>query len=323
MKNLLILLAFTIIFYGCSKDKGTEVPRNFKQTDLEKLNKYRPDEDNLASVYHSFVKEIKQSAANYKTGIDPVDRPLDETVWLLDVTTNTELGFKNDSIEELFIDTLRIVFNNKSFTPDGIPVIDGNEIVSVYTDFENSVNQNLSQGFLLWATQVEITGITADESEIEIITAGGSEGFGLIMPLPPGVDPPPFSPGTWFNMYNGAIDYRQQIKRPGYIKLAPGWIMEYYNNVHKSWYIGPGQYDNRIAHSTGNCFTGLLSGSSVNNYLYGEKEVIDENNPNGWNDFIVAYFFITCFDQSPTGGMNSWHFIDLNIYKLTYVGIPD
>lgn len=294
---------------------------------MEKLNKYRPSEDKLASVYHSFVKEIKPSAANYKTGIDPVDRPLDETVWLLDVTTNTELGFKNDSIEELFIDTLRIVFNNKSFTPDGIPVIDGNEIVSVYTNFENSVNQNLSQGFLLWATQVEITAINADESEVEIITAGGSKGeteTGYWKLLTPGVDPDPFPSGTSYTMALSALHFNIRCHERDYSYLGSGWIIEFVNDFDKSWYIGPGNYDNRIAHHIGYCYTGTLSGSNLNNYLLSTKDVIDENNPNGNNDLVVGYLEINCLNfQSPINGYNSEHMLIFNIYKLTYVGVPD
>lgn len=324
MKNLLILTTVAaILFFGCSKEKGTEVPQNFKQTDLENLNKYRPNEDKLASVYHSFVKEIKPNAANYKSGIDPVDRPLDEAVWLLDVTTNTELGFKNDSIEELFIDTLTIVLNNKSFTAEDIPIIDGDEIVSVYTDFKNSVEQNSNQGFLLWATKVNATSISADESEIEIITAGGSKGApGYWKLLPPGEDPDPFPSGSYFTMAQSAIQYNIRCHETEYSYLGPGWTIESSNFFGRSWWNG-GNIDNRVAHGAYTCSYGPINLTTLNNFLFSTKDVIDQFNPNGYDNKVVGYFNMYCFNfDPPISGNYSEHILEFYIYKITYIGDP-
>ena len=325
MRILLILtVVATIFIVGCSKEKSTEVQKQVKQTDLEELNNFRPDEDKLASVYHSFAKEIKPNVADYKSAIEPVDRPLDETVWLLNATSNTELGFQNDSIEELFFDTLQIVLNNKSINNEGIPVIDGNEIVSIYTDFKNSVEQNSSQGFLLWATKVEVIEISDEESEIEFITAGGPKGSpGYWKLLPPGVDPTAFPSGTSYSMAQAALAYEIKVHYPDWSFLGPGWIIEFYNSFPKSWYIGPGNFDNRIAHHIGKCNNGMLSGTTLNNYLFSTKDVIDENNPNGANDFIVGYLTLNCWNFPWTiNGHWSEHIIGFYIYKLTYVGLP-
>ena len=69
----------------------------------------------------------------------------------------------------------------------------------------------------------------------------------------------------------------------------------------------------------------LISDSAtLNNYLFSTKDVIDENNPNGYNGYVVGYLDMYCFDfLSPVQGINSEHNLVFNIYKLTYVGNPD
>lgn len=328
MKKFVILITLAaIIFVSCSKENGMKTPKSFTKQDLEELNKFRPNEDVLADVYHSFRSEIKESKeSSFKATIDPIDRPIDEVAWLLDVVTNTELGFKNDSIEELFFDTIQIVFSNKSFTGEGLPIIDGNDLADAYLSFANTVNQNSSQGFLLWATRVEITEVGNENSEIEIIAAGGPKAFkGYLRVLPPGVDPEPFPSGTSYSMAMAAIKYNIRCHEDEFTYLASGWIIEYYNSFMKSWYnTGPGGFDNRIAHSLGSCSSGLLIGEVLNNYLMSTKEVIDENNPNGNNDKIIGHLEFYCSEFStPIQNFKSEHMLVFNIYKFTYVGLPD
>ncbi|MEZ5082604.1 MAG: hypothetical protein R2750_04035 [Bacteroidales bacterium] len=114
---------------------------------MEKLNKYRPAEEILPEVYHSFKKEVKEmKTLDFKSTIEPIDRRVDEAVWLLEAATNADFGFKSDSIEEVYIDTIQIVFNNKSLSSEGIPIIDGNEIITTFADIENSIVEDENVG---------------------------------------------------------------------------------------------------------------------------------------------------------------------------------
>jgi hypothetical protein len=294
------------------------------------LNNYKPDKETLPDMYRSFRNEIKVvKKTEMKSGIEPVDRLVTEAVWLLDATTNTELGFKYDSIEELFEDTLKITFNNKSFSPDGIPIVDGYEIVAAYIQFENKIIQDLFYNELLWATRAEISAITEETTEVNLISAGGPKGVtGKILPLPPGVNPEPFPEGTSYTMYYDAIYNWARIKAPGVFWPGPDYVWYYHNWQTQSWYNDgpPNGFDNRIAHSMGTCQTGTISGALVNEYLFSEKEVIDENNPNGFYGLIIGYFQIYCMDfPNPItpGLIRSQHVIFEEIYEVVYIGDPD
>jgi len=333
-KKTLILMAVAaivcigiLIINACSK---SDLPNNervhFSSTDILEMNNYKPDKESIRDLYRSFRNEIKaMKEAEFKSTIDPIDREITEAVWLLDATTNTELGFKNDSIEELFEDTLKIIFTNKSFNPEGIPVIDGDEIVAAYLQFENKVIQNLIYNNLLWAAKAEISEITEETTEVNLILVEGPKGVtGKILPFPPGVDPQAFPAGTSWNMSEGAARYYGQIKAPGRFWPGPNYIWYYQYPQAQDWYDdGPGYHDDRVAHSTGTCETGIISGSLVNYYLFGEKEVIDENNPNGFNGYFIGYFEIYCLNfPDPIGTINSQHVLYEEIYESVYIGDP-
>ncbi|MBC8487872.1 MAG: hypothetical protein H8D45_17730 [Bacteroidetes bacterium] len=338
MKNLLILALIAVVFLiGCNKEQVTVKKKDFAKANLEELNKYRPDEQNLPDVYHSFKKEIKEMKETaYKTTIDPVDRPVDEAVWLLDAVINTELGFKSDSIAEVFVDTIEIVFTNKYFTPEGIPVIDGNEIVNAYQGIENSINQNANVGDLFWATKINITEINSTETKAEMINVGGSEGDGLsriITPLLPGTPIDPFPSGYWTYagdcsdyMCNAESDYWNKIRQPGYFTLSSDYIVEFYYYYATTPYGG----EDRLLWDYGDPATYPLSTNELNYWLNNMKEVIDEANPRPSNpDLIIGYFHIytACYEpgtQTPAGNISvlPWfqQYPGLWIYQITYVG---
>jgi hypothetical protein len=235
----------------------------------------------------------------------------------------SRLGFKNDSIEELFTDTLIITFNNKSFNSNNIPIIEGNAIVDAYLNFEYSVNQNLQYDELLWATRLEIKEINDETTVVFLISTGGPKGMmGLIMPLAPGVDPIPYPAGTSFSMLNGAPLYNGRLKAPGQFMIGPGYILDFYSVSHASFYISLGYYNYGIAHSTGSCSTGIISGNEVNEFLFGTKDIIDYYNPNGYNNFIIGYFYMYCFDDIQVQQWKSWHTIDMYIYEVIPIGDP-
>ena len=229
--NLLILALFAgILLASCSKEQSVKTPKSFTKAELENLNKYRPAEDVLPDVYHSFRKEIEEmKESTYKTTIDPTDRPVDEAVWLLEALTNANWGFNNDSIEELYIDTIQLIFNNESFTSDGIPIINGLDIVQSYTSLETSIIDNNNVGHLFWATRIDIIDFTTDQTSIEIINAGGpkSDDLGaIITPLPPGTNIEPFPSGHWnyagtFNTYMAyaEADFWNRIRAKGHFEL--------------------------------------------------------------------------------------------------------
>jgi len=341
MKNLLILtMLAAIILSGCSKEQNVKTPKSFTEVELENLNKYRPPKDVLPEVYHSFRKEVKEmKEAGYKSTIDPVDRPVDEAVWLLEVTTNADFGFVKDSIEELFIDTLVFTLNNKSVLPSGVPVIDGDEIVATFQNIENTILQNDESGYLFWATKISITDINDSQTTFSMINAGGPESEGIqliITPLGPGAEIEPFAPGyTNYAGIPGTLmvyaerDYWNRI-RASEFALDPGYVLEYKYNFYKSAYIDENTTEERLLYDYGECASYLIPTSEFNEYLFSSKEVIDENNPHvSHPELIIAWFRWNCWEFDaytpwPGGGYASFpwfeHSIEFDVYETIYVG---
>jgi len=341
MKNLVYLILLMLLIVSCSKENANESYKDFSTMDYKKLNDYSPAKDVLPDVYHGFKKEVKEfKETEYKSTIDPVDRPVDEAVWLLEAGINGEFGFKNDSIEELFIDTTYFVLSNKSINQEGTPIIDGTELVEKFNELESEISENNNIGHLFWISHLEINAITEYSTVIEMVSAGGpeSESLGrLLIPKGPGSELEPFPSnysdfaGTYASpdyMAFYEYDLWDRIRAPGIFYLDDGWVATY-TGQHLTISQANGYSD--VFWAKGHCNSYIINSSIANQVMEDYKDYIDANNPINNPDLMIGFFEMNCWEYDdwvpyPTGGNGlDWFQIAINIdyYNLEYVGLEE
>ena len=334
-----------LLIVSCSKENANESSKDFSNMDYKKLNDYSPAKDVLPDVYHGFKKEVKEfKETEYKSTIDPVDRPVDEAVWLLEAGINGEFGFKNDSIEELFIDTTYFVLSNKSINQEGTPIIDGTELVEKFNELESEISENNNIGHLFWISHLEINAITEYSTVIEMVSAGGpeSESLGrLLIPKGPGSElepfpsnysdfvghPYPVPPYPYDYMVYYEYDLWDRIRAPGIFYLDDGWSATYSGHIT----ISQGNGYSNVFWDDGSCNSYTIDATKANQLLPIYKNYIDINNPINNPDLMIGYFETNCWNYSsttpdPTGATGSIWFqlvVNIDMYNIEYVGLEE
>lgn len=304
--------------------------------DYKKLNDYSPAKDVLPDVYHGFKKEVKEfKETEYKSTIDPVDRPVDEAVWLFETVVNNTLGF-NDSIEVENRDTITIVLDNIGFSNSGVPIIEGNSLVNEFQNFENTVFSKQQENVLLYLVDATIINISQSNSIIQLGIVEGEKGnvqF-IFTPRPPGFQIDPFPIG--YNQKAGTvastmsyaeIDYWHKIVAPGLFVPGPGWILESDGDNN---FTPLGGWTS-LLWDDGSPESYTLYNNELNYYLYKTKELIDANNPVSDPERIIGYFSIGSYQlpansYKPDGSLSvlPWfeHGVYIHWYKWVWVGLP-
>lgn len=345
MKKRVHLLMAVVVFLvtgialmnSCSKTDDADEMQILSDLNLTYLNGFRPPKNEIRNLYYRFLDEISQKKGKetFKNLIEAVDRQAHEAVWLMETTLNTELGFFADSISEVEKISVNIILTNKSFTPMGVPIIDGNELLSKYLEIESTIHENELNGHLFWSNKMEIVEVNLQNTVVEMTTIGGEDGGdgGYITPLPPGAPIDPFPSGYWNYATGAEYDFWKKTRSPGYVRPAPGYIIEFYNSFFKSAYISQGNCDFRLLVDYGHAQTYVLNTSMMNQYLYSGKEVIDENNPHQTTPELFIGYYAFQSQNHNAGTPNCWqqsspypwftHKIVFYIYETIWVGIPD
>lgn len=332
----LALIASTLL-WGCTKVETIETAKPVGNLDLKTLDDYRPSDQNISDVYLSFKEELKlvKNESALKDGFEAVDRPVDEAVWLIETATNTEFAFMTDSIENIGENTTYIVLNNKSFTPEGVPIIDGNELLGEYTNIESTIEQRAQNDLLFWIMKMEITEVTNETTTVKMTSVEGEKSSTAWMAIPKsqttGIEPFPDGTTNWAGDCNDEMVYAElayfnKIKSNMVPSLRLGYIFEF---VTVPPIPSPLQGETRLLWAYGSGPEWYpLNTEQLNYYLFGMKEIIDELQPTTPGHFI-AYFHVYTWciappSYTPAGNYTyQWWFEQVVtpwIYKQTYVG---
>lgn len=345
-----ILLIILASFFSC--DKSYERTTNIfadKNATLQKISKYRPSVNIARDLYFGFTTEVNTSKHDLKNIVSLEDRSIDEVIWLIGAAINRNYGFVKDSIEYLVIDTAYHILPIKSFNSDGMPIIDGENIVNKYSEIEANINLNDENGFSFWSLALMVEDYTDNEILIMSVSSGGpmSNARFLITPIPPGTPMTLFNENDW--LWAGSSP-DQGISHPNnetasyafFLKYSQGspiyfdndWVYTFYSWHDRTAYINPGVADERIFWDYGYAGARKMYGPELNQYLLSTKQVIDEMNPSyhGYPDLVVGWFYIYKWDvpcsnppcPSPADiyGYRSWftHRYYGQVYQRTYVG---
>lgn len=339
----LIVLA-TIILHACQKEMMTHQDNKDPQVALisaqefnllkDRLNEYRPKKDEIGTIYHQFTQSIKSISAFGSTQLkgdpDYPDSPIDKGMWLIETALNNEYGFKNDSIAYEKDRQRSYALEIIDYDSLGTPVVSGQKLDAIYLDMETVVLQGNQVDSNFWMCLVNLDRITIDSVHI-VIQAFRGKIYGLWSVLPPGNDPVPFPIGTSLkscNWNNGipplfeAIEWR--IRGGTFLIPAPGYIFVYAGHSSKSFYT-------MLSFPPDNRFWGgsspneSINTERCNQYLFSQKEVVDENNPYpNYLDIVLGTLDINYF-ESPYWYYNCkfWHTSDFYYFELVYVGLPE
>lgn len=268
---------------------------------------------------------------------------------------NRNYGFKNDSIEYLVIDTALLNISIKSFSNEGMPIIDGGDLLFIYNEIESTILNNLENGFVFWSIALITEDYNENEVKVSIISAGGpkSNAKFLISPTAPGTplqlfgindllwagNSPDYPGGGVFHPQNMRANYRyfEKISHGSPHFFHRDYVYTYYYAHFISAYPIAGNPELRIFWDFGWCGMYQMNSTVLNQFLISTKAVIDEMNPlyNGHPDLTIGWFYIYCWDvicYSPpcpnpinVSGTQTWftHRYVGQIYRRTYVGADD
>lgn len=338
---------------SCKKSQHSEIPISNKYCLINKINGYTPSPYFAKMIFNSFYNEVDNvKAFGNKSVSVAMDRTLDEAIWVVSALINRNYGFINDSIEYLVIDTAYQTLPIEYFAENGLPLINGQDIINQYLEFENRIVSNQASGFNFWSLALIVKDFDLNHVQLMSIFAGGPRNnvrF-LITPLSPGSNMPLFDQNEWLwagqspdiNIYHPQYmraNYRYFEKfssgSPHY--FDPSYVYTYYYPLYISAYPVGGTPELRIFWNYGMCGQFKMFGPILNQYLLSTKEVIDETNPlyNGNPDLVIGWFYIYCWDvqcfnwpcPNPVNpyGTQSWfsHRYVAQIYRRTYIGFPD
>ena len=298
---IISLLFVTILFTGCTKDEQLNRSPNVVSVDLNTINNFTPDISVIPDLYNSFRNALDaqhNSDFTLKDEIIAEDRPLDETLWLLETSLNTNYGFRKDSLTDFTTNFFEFTVNNKSINANGMPVIDGQDLVNLYYAMVDTVENSCQENEYFRFGIVE-------------------SGFYWTGVLPPGVDPTPFPNGTSMNAYNAAIAYNNKINNhSGLIPWEhdPNYIFSMSSNGYDGFDY-PEYLWHKGAYSDCNV---ILYTNELNQYLFSTKTFIDLfndiNDPDSW----LAQVDIYCFFDSYH--IKACHSVQIFILYRIYIG---
>lgn len=333
-----ICLASIILIWSCSEENIAPGQYNQDPINLEELNKYKPDKSNISEVYYSFQDEIDKSVNSIKSTINPIDRTVDEAVWLLESTTNTTNGFTNDKIIEPEEVVTEFILPYENVDENGIPIIPGDAIVDQYNTIQNSIDEDSANNIGFWCTRLEITEIDQSDVTVEMTTVEGDEDSyskGLLIPYPPGTTIQPFPSN--YTTYAGSVgdgmkwaelDFWRKYSSGERTHFISGTVVTYVGySVHSAYGGAP------MLWGEGSPDAYVLNASEANTYMYNTKMVLDNNNPHVNNpDLYIGYYHIYSpkhlpGSYNPAGHISQvvWfeHSLNIWIYEVDYIGIPD
>ncbi|OQX80326.1 MAG: hypothetical protein B6D64_03380 [Bacteroidetes bacterium 4484_276] len=281
--------------------------------DLDVVNNFYPDESVIPNLYNSFrtaVEAKNNSNNNFKDGFIAEDKPLDESLWLLETSLNTNYGFRQDSLVDFTTNVFEFTIINKSINASGMPVIDGQDFVDVYCEMVETIGYTGSENEFFRLGMVEVSQVTTETSSVILESESGFYWAGV---LPPGVDPVPFPPSTVRQAYWAAIKIAEKINiggnlfpwehDPAYILLLNRFYRTGKNYPEYLWYV-----------PWGNC--GIVLGTDeLNQYLMSTKDFVDLNNPINDPDRWMAQIDMECFTY-----YEAYHMIGFRILERVYIG---
>ncbi|OYT13856.1 MAG: hypothetical protein B6I19_02975 [Bacteroidetes bacterium 4572_114] len=144
--------------------------------DLDVVNNFYPDESVIPNLYNSFrtaVEAKNNSNNNFKDGFIAEDKPLDESLWLLETSLNTNYGFRQDSLVDFTTNVFEFIINNKSINASGMPVIDGQDLVDVYCEMVETVGYTGSENEFFRLGMVEVSQVTTETSSVILESESG------------------------------------------------------------------------------------------------------------------------------------------------------
>ncbi|OYT14158.1 MAG: hypothetical protein B6I19_01385 [Bacteroidetes bacterium 4572_114] len=262
--------------------------------DLDAVNNFNPDKSVIPDLYNSFrtaVQAKNNSNNNFKDGFIAEDKPLDESLWLLETSLNTNYGFRQDSFVDFTTNVFEFTINNKSINANGMPVIDGQDLVDVYCEMVETVGYTGSENKFFRLGVVEVSQVTTETSSVILESESGFYWAGV---MPPWIDPEPF-PASVISMHSTAAAEAYRVKINNETGLLPWQHNPDY--IITVWYHGYDGFNNPELWSKpsySDC-THLLFNDTLNHYLFSTKEFIDLlnpiNDPNKWMGRVNIYCF--------------------------------
>jgi len=278
--------------------------------ELDAINNFNPDKSAIPDLYNSFRKEIQSAnttEASFKAEILAEDKPLDEALWLLETSLNTNYGFRQDNLVDFSTEVFEFTVINKSVNANGMPVIGGQELVSAYYNLVDAIDYSGSENEYFRFGMVEVSQVTTETSTVVLESESGYYYTGV---LPPGVDPSPFPPGddqtaSWaadqfdikINMRSGLIPWEYN---PDYILTLECFGRSGASYPNDLWF----------APAYANCGVTLTT-SLLNEYLFSTKDFIDIYNPVNDPNIWLAQVYIYCMSD---GNYRAYHVVEF--YRL-------
>jgi len=282
------------------------------------VNNFNPEKSKIPELYNGFRAEIQSNnavEADLKDGIFTEDKPLDEALWLLETALNTNYGFRQDDLYDYETEVFEFTVSNKSINANGMPVIDGQELVETYYELVDAVDYSSSENQYFRFGLVGVSQVTTETSTFILESEAGLYANGI---LPPGVNPDPFPAGTNGTAEWAAAQFASKINL--YSSLPPGTLdPDYIIRV-----IGAGPYSG-MSHpdnlwwkeSYSNC-SYELNTNELNQYLLSTKAFIDFWNPINNPDIWVEHVYIWCDYDS--NALEGFHVVSMAQLEKVFVG---
>lgn len=334
LKAIFASLLLIGVIFGCNKPP-LDVQKTNNQTDSEiisRINNFQPDKDDYAKVYRNFVTEKKLAMDNSRSSA--ADERIDTARWNMETYLNSEYGFRIDTgyFNNTIIDTVLLTIDSYD---DGIPVVDGDELVSYLADKEDLVSTENSDedSLYFWSATIAVGGIVS--GQVQIITSVNLH-INYNGVYPPGWDPDNFPSytcmkawtlaehdcggDTWFGGAN-----KQYIKkyRCG-ASMSANYIMVYVNTWYKS--ATSSGVNGRLFHKTEPCANYILetsNGDELNDFLQSTKNLIDDCNPNGAFNHYLGNCYIAYHQQNIIWPYDYGHMLVYSIFEKVYIGNPN
>lgn len=331
LKSIFIVLFLVGIHSSCKKSdiSNDNTPVSINSNVIEKINNFIPEDEEIGNVYRTFRQKVENSD-HLKSRL--ADERIDSALWNMETYLNTEYGFQIDTPyykHSEYFDTASFTVNSYN---NGIPVVDGDELDSFLSNIEiefideNTDNDNVYILYSLFEFDEVINGRAY--TTLKVVRGVNYRGV-----YPPGWDPDNFSdptcmyaikPGTCGgNFWYGADEeYEKRYVHNTPISLTSSdYIMVYY--FSDPVWPGDNGEDDRLwvlPYYSPDISLSTSGNDDLNGYLQATKDVIDDFNPEGYNDIYLGDVEVTGYAFNESYHKETGHFVILNYFKMVYIG---
>ncbi len=333
IKLCIILLTFTCLLNSCKKEVVEVKNIDNKAEDLiHRINNFTPEIKSIGVTYKNYVNYL-ESLKEQKSSFE--DQRIDTSLWNMETYLNNNYGFRDTNTCYKFTDIMDTVsFNIKDYS-DGIPIIDGSELNTFFTDLqtEYSIENSDTDNEYFWCNIIEVDHIADGKAYVVVRSVTVYYYYGV---YPPGWNPNNFPDYTcmkaaeygdcdgkyWRGAHN-EYEWRYELHAA---QTNVHYIYVYYNMFWKTpltYGVFPGELWEINYNWPGYVLNTSLPADELNSYLQSTKDLIDRFNPNGNSDMYLGNLDVVYYSQNTVPPYCFSHAVEFYIYRRYYIANPD